>query len=122
MVLCDTGFSKFKFVDSDMEVTMGFSLRKPGHIPKHVAAMDSKTIIVSKLLQFLSVRFGKEIVLTCDCDGLAAFKNKLYVFTRCLDERPSVQYEGFQILSLKGEILKTVPLFDDITCFSLNKQ
>ena len=62
--------------------------------PKHVVVMDSKSVAISvpakKILQIVSIipkiEFGKEIHLTCKCDGLACHKGQFYVYTKCMDE------------------------------------
>ena len=113
-----------------MKVTVELRPRRTEDKVKHVTAVDNNTIIVSmspaKPLQFISVKpaltFGQEIHMKCDCDGIVCYKKELYVYSHCLDELAVFRYEGFKILSIKGKVLKTIPLFDNITCFSLNKQ
>ena len=130
IVLVESHYGHFKVLDSDLKVTVELRLWKSEQKAKHVAVVDRNTVVAfvspSKLLQFITIKpelkIGEEIRIKCECDGLACFKKELYVYTRCLDERSCLRYEGFQILSLKGEILKIIPLFDDILCFSLTKK
>ena len=130
-VLCETGYkNSLIFLDKDLNVTLELRQQKLDFAPKHVAAVDSNTIVVSiskaKRLQFISVmipevRFGQEIALSCECNGISCFKNNLYLYSHCLDESAFFKYEGFQILSLKGQMLKTIPVFDYIDRFCITK-
>ena len=130
-VLCETSYKKsLIFLDKDLNVTLELRQQKSDFAPKHVAAVDSNTIVVSiskaKRLQFISVMmpevsFGQEIALSCECNAISCFKNSLYLYSRCLDESAFFKYEGFQILSLKGQMLKTIPVFDNIDRFCITK-
>ena len=130
MVLVESLYGYIKVLDTDLKVTVELRLWKSEQKAKHVAVVDRNTVVVfvspSKLLQFISIKpalkFEQKIHIKCECDGIACYKKELYIYSRCLDELGCFRCEGFQILSFKGEVLKTIPLFDDIDSFCLSKE
>ena len=131
IVLCETDCrNSLVFLDKDLNVTVELKPQKSDFAPKHVTAVDTNTIVVSisklKCLQFISVMmpdvsFGQKIPLSCECNGITCSKNKLYVYSHCVDESAVFKYEGFQILSLKGQVLKKIPIFDTLNTFCLTE-
>ena len=130
LILCTDYRGRLKMLDVELNVKMELCLQKQLDNTKHVALIDSQTIIVSlsngKKLQFISIapklRFGQEIHLSYRTYGLVYHKEKIYLYTHCVDETAHFKSEGFQLLSLSGQLLNTIPVYDNVDCFCVNKQ
>ena len=68
-----------------------------------------------------NVSLDKEIHLRYFCKKVACFDNKLYVYTRDLRKSSYIKCAGVEIIAPNGDVLKTVQLFQDISCFCPDK-
>ena len=127
VVVCESGC--LKIFDKDMALQYQFDAQDSDFKPKHVVAVDNKSVFVSmpqkKILQLLAVipniEFGKQLQLTCHCDDLACFEKQLYVYTENFEETSCFKYSGFYFISLDGTTLCRMKLLDTIRCFNVNK-
>ena len=124
-VLCDNVDCSVKVVDTNMNIKLKIPLTKDNrdgqfHTPNDVALLDDRRVVVSiptaKILQILSVipavEVGREIVLKYACYGVACYNNNIYVSTDNLNRCSCLVCGGIEVLSEKGDVIKTIQLFE----------
>ena len=124
-VLCDNLDCSVKVVDTNMNIKLKISLTRDNqdgkiHEPYDVALLDDRRVVVSiptaKTLQLLSiipaVELGREIILKYACYGVACYNNNIYVSTDNLNRWSCFVCGGIEVLSEKGDVIKTIQLFE----------
>ena len=67
------------------------------------------------------VEISPEIKLKYTCEKINCFNNKIYCYSPDLNRSRFVACPGIEILAMNGELLKTIQLFDKVSCFCPTK-
>lgn len=68
-----------------------------------------------------SVKVGPEIKRKYCCEKISCFSNKIYCYSYDLNISAMIYCPGIEILSQTGDLLKTIQLFDQLSCFYPSK-
>ena len=91
---------------------------------RRVAALISCQTVVDSLhviSVFPSTEVSNEIKLKYVCEHFACSNNKIYCYYPDLNRSTFFICPGIEILSINGEVLKTIQLFDQVSCFCPSK-
>ena len=121
--------TNLEILDNDMDIEAYIDFNE---MITYVVVVDKQTVVASirhfqkVCLQLISVKpknigLEKLIDLNYKCDGLASYNNTIYVYSNDLKQSPFSSCKGVQILSMNGDVLKTVHLLDYLCGFCLNK-
>ena len=82
---------------------------------------DENVNIIQMVTLMPNVELGREIKLKYTCKKIACFNNKIYVYSPDLPKSSCFRCAGIEILNLNGDVLKTIQLFEQLSCFCPNK-
>lgn len=68
-----------------------------------------------------SVKLGPEMKRKYRCGNITCFNNKIYCYSYDLNISTMIYCPGIEILSQTGDLLKTIELFDQVSCFCPSK-
>lgn len=68
-----------------------------------------------------SVKLGPEMKRKYRCENITCFNNKIYCYSDDLNISTMIYCPGIEILSQTGDLLKTIQLFDQVSCFCPSK-
>ena len=68
-----------------------------------------------------SVKLGPEMKRKYRCGNITCFNNKIYCYAYDLNISTMICCPGIEILSQTGDLLKTIELFDQVSCFCPSK-
>ena len=151
VVVCQSNSMAVTILNEDMSSKTNFSFRsylgteevKPTSVD--VILLDSKRVAITirgylekrdingktesskafNCIQIITVcptlAVGKEIKLNDKCEKIACFDKKIYVYLSDLCQSTFIETTGIEILDANGQLLKTVQLFQPISCFCGNK-
>ena len=145
VVRSECGYDKYlKILDETFETKLDFDMRSQYqnvHIDESkikIALFDGNrvaTLISCRMLRkeihelvniihLISVdpyMVGAEIKLKYTCEHIACSNNKIYCYSPDLRRSTMISCPGVEILSINGEVLKTIQLFDQVSCFCPTK-
>ena len=67
------------------------------------------------------VEIGPEIKLKYKCEKIACYNKRLYCYSQDLQRSRIFKCPGIEVLASNGEVLKTIQLFEGVTCFCPTK-
>ena len=73
--------------------------------------------ILHVLSVFPNIEIGQEIKLKYTCELIACSNNKIYCYSPDLNKSTLIACPGVEMMSLNGEVLTTIQLFDQVSCF-----
>ena len=136
-----------KLLDSDMKTKLVFDINnkldsarlKPTSVDmavfdrKRVAVAMTGSLIEQKgmaeepvssihlITVYPSVEISPEIKLKYKTEKINCFNNKMYCYSPNLKRSRFMPCPGIEILSINGELLKSIQLFDTVSCFCPTK-
>ena len=68
-----------------------------------------------------NLEMSPEIKLKYKCEKIACFNNRMYCYSPDLKRSRFIPCPGIEILAMNGELLRTIQLFDTVSCFCPTK-
>lgn len=142
-VTCDPSARQLNILDEDMETKVNLQLKYQNTVSINSAAIalfDNKRVAVAIACTWQSsekepeettfinivtvspsVKVGPEIKRKYRCGNITCFNNKIYCYSYDLNISTMIYCPGIEILSQTGDVLKTIQLFDQVSCFCPSK-